>query len=149
MLNCWAILLEIWEHTTYTLSYPEIFWEYMSCMEYTLSEQRWSKWWYLLLFSNNVYVMEFHTCSLRFSLKFSINCPEIYFFNINHGETSILNFFSLYQYYWRIKIPLTFVFLISSSFITSTPAYHFHNFLTVLSSTLPTICVLLNSFNWF
>ncbi len=40
MLNCWAILLEIWEHTSYTLNYPEIFWEYMAYMEYTLSEQR-------------------------------------------------------------------------------------------------------------
>ncbi len=41
MLNYGAILLEIWEHTTYTLNYPEIFWEYMAYMEYTFSEQRW------------------------------------------------------------------------------------------------------------
>ncbi len=40
MLNCWAILLAIWEHTTYTLNDPEIFWEYMAYMEYTLSEER-------------------------------------------------------------------------------------------------------------
>ncbi len=41
MLNCWAVLLKIWEHTTYTLNYREIFWEYMAYMEYTLLEQRW------------------------------------------------------------------------------------------------------------
>ncbi len=43
VLNCLAILLEIWELTTYTLNYPEIFWEYMVYMKYTLSEQRWSQ----------------------------------------------------------------------------------------------------------